>query len=122
MFVHLGATDELKDPNPRTQAILEFINHNKLPFLQKSPDPNNKDWIKDILDEINTSIVINQQESCAKWNRIKIDNCTKTSVIDQFLFCPIDTLPSQHDQLMLSEKLFTKNVNFITDFHENDDL
>ena len=61
VFVHLGATDELKDPFPRTKEILEFINRNKLPLLQKSPDPNNKDLIKDILDEITTSIVINQQ-------------------------------------------------------------
>ena len=62
VFVHLGATDKLKDLHPRTKAILEFINLRKLPFLQKSPDPNNKDWIKDILDEINTSIVRNQSE------------------------------------------------------------
>ena len=55
VFVHLGAIDKLKKPNPRTQAILEFINLHKLPLLQKSPDPQNKDWMKELLDEISTS-------------------------------------------------------------------
>ena len=39
VFVHLGAINKLIKPHPRTQAILEFINHHKLPMLQKSPDP-----------------------------------------------------------------------------------
>ena len=116
MFVHLGAIDKLRKPHSRTQAILKFINHHKLPMLQKSPDPQNKDWMKELLDEISTSIKVDQQEPYAKWNDKKIEKCNKASVIDQFLFCPIKTSSSQHHLPKLSEKTFTKHVPFMIDF------
>lgn len=43
----------------------------------------------------------------------------KNSIIDPFLFFPIVTLRSQHYLLLLGEKNFTKQADFMIDFYNN---
>ena len=53
VFVHLKQHASQGSPSPRTQAIINFAKHNKIPFFDEIPLPTNQDWIHELIKKLN---------------------------------------------------------------------
>ncbi len=115
VFIHLGSSDLLSCPTPRTNAILQFIHHHKLPLFTHTPVESNKNWIHDLIQHINDTANIGLN-SLPKWNLTQQRNYTLNTDIDQFLFCPIISQYEQTEKPVIGQKTFAKNALFMKDF------
>ena len=55
VFVHLKQHASQGSPSPRTQAIINFAKHNKIPYFDENPLTTNQSWIHDVLQKVETT-------------------------------------------------------------------
>ena len=116
VFVHLKQDASQDSQSPRTQAIINFAKHNKMPFFEENPLPTNQDWIHEFIKKIE-SIKPSTSTSIDKWNSSQLKNFKTGSEIDEFLFCP---MVSDYNLKEFKEtKKFNKNTPFMKHFNKN---
>ena len=55
VFVHLKQDASQGSSSTRTQAIINFAKHNKMPFFEENPLPTNQDWIHELINKIEST-------------------------------------------------------------------